>query len=184
MSERKVIVKMVVSLDGFATSPDGTHEWMFPFFGEDSGVWNTRALDAAGTHAMGRVSYDTMGPHWAASEGPIASAMNETPKAVFSRTLTDPTWGPAEVFADLNAGIAELKDRDDEGTILVHGGPTFAAAVVGAGLADELQLVTVPLAIGAGRSPWAGLAEPLELEVVQEERFSSGALGQVLVPRR
>ena len=84
MSDRKVVLKMVMSLDGFATSPDGTHEWMFEFFGDDSGDWNRRALDDAGVHAMGRRSYEIMGPHWAASEGPIASAMNEKPKAVFS----------------------------------------------------------------------------------------------------
>ena len=67
---------MVMSLDGFATSPDGTHEWMFEWFGEDSGEWNLRALDEAGVHAMGRRSYEIMGPHWATSEGPIATAMN------------------------------------------------------------------------------------------------------------
>jgi hypothetical protein len=36
MSERKVILKMVLSLDGFATSLDGTHGWMFEWFGDDS----------------------------------------------------------------------------------------------------------------------------------------------------
>lgn len=36
MSDRKVILKMIMSLDGFVTSPDGTHEWMFEFFGDDS----------------------------------------------------------------------------------------------------------------------------------------------------
>src|SRR4051812_50230224 len=87
MSERKVVLKMVMSLDGFATSPDGTHEWMFEWFGDDSGEWNRRALEEAGVHAMGRRSYEIMGPHWAASDGPIATAMNEKPKAVFSRTL-------------------------------------------------------------------------------------------------
>src|SRR3954453_12779222 len=74
---RKVVLKMVVSLDGFATSPDGTHDWMFEWFGEDSAEWNHRALGEAGVHAMGRRSYEIMGPHWAASEGPIATAMNE-----------------------------------------------------------------------------------------------------------
>ena len=87
MSDRKVVLKMVMSLDGFVTSPDGTHEWMFEWFGDDSGEWNRRALDEAGVHAMGRRSYEIMGPHWAASEGPIATAMNEKPKAVFSHTL-------------------------------------------------------------------------------------------------
>src|SRR5204863_460227 len=81
MTDRKVILKMVMSLDGFATSPDGTHEWMFEWFGDDSSHWNRRALDAAGVHAMGRRSYEIMGPHWAASEGPIATSMNEKPKA-------------------------------------------------------------------------------------------------------
>ncbi len=47
---------MVLSFDGFdgfATSLDGTHDWMFEFVCDDSG-WNQRALDQAGTHAMGR----------------------------------------------------------------------------------------------------------------------------------
>src|SRR3712207_4808256 len=165
MTDRKVILKMVMSLDGFATSPDGTHEWMFEWFGEDSGHWNRRALDAAGVHAMGRRSYEIMGPHWAASEGPIATAMNEKPKAVFSRTLEKADWGPAEIFGgDLTAAIAELKGRDDEGTVLAHGGPTFAASLTRLRLVDEYQLTTVPIVIGAGRSPFAELKEHLRSE--------------------
>ena len=185
MSDRKVVLKMVMSLDGFVTSPDGTHEWMFEFFGDDSGEWNRRALDAAGVHAMGRRSYEIMGPHWAVSEGPIATAMNEKPKAVFSHTLKEPEWGPAEIFGgDLSAEIAELKARDDEGTVLVHGGPTFARSLTRAGLVDEYQLTTVPIAIGAGRSPFADLADHLKLNVVEEQRFKSGALAQILTPQR
>src|SRR6476660_491505 len=99
MSGRKVVLKMVMSLDGFVTSTDGTHEWMFEWFGDDSGEWNRRALEEAGVHAMGRRSYEIMGPHWAASEGPIATAMNEKPKAVFSHTLEKAQWGPVEIFA-------------------------------------------------------------------------------------
>ena len=184
MSDRKVVLKMVMSLDGFVTSPDGTHEWMFEWFGDDSGEWNRRALEEAGVHAMGRRSYEIMGPHWAASEGPIATAMNEKPKAVFSRTLEKAEWGPAEIFGgDLGAEIADLKARDDEGTVLVHGGPDFAKSLTRLGLVDEYQLTTVPIAIGAGHSPFAELREHLKLDVVEEERFQSGALAQILVPK-
>jgi dihydrofolate reductase len=185
MSERNVVLKMVLSLDGFATSLDGTHQWMFEWFGDDSSERSLRALQEAGVHAMGRRSYEIMGPHWAASEGPIATAMNDKPKAVFSRTLETAEWGPAEIFgADLSAGIADLKARDDEGTILVHGGPDFAKSLTRLGLVDEFQLSTVPIAIGAGRSPFADLSEHLKLEVVEEQRFRSGALAQILVPKR
>src|SRR4051812_23011283 len=146
MSDRKVVLKMVMSLDGFATSPDGTHEWMFEWFGEDSGEWNRRALDEAGVHAMGRRSYEIMGPHWAASDGPIATAMNEKPKAVFSHTLEKAEWGPAEIFdCDLDAEIAELKGRDDEGTILVHGGPNFPKPPTRLGSAAKYHLPSVPI---------------------------------------
>jgi dihydrofolate reductase len=185
MSERKVILKMVMSLDGFATSLDGTHDWMFEWFDDDSNERNLRALQQAGVHAMGRRSYEIMGPHWAASEGPIATAMNDKPKAVFSHTLEKADWGPAEIFGgDLSAGIADLKARDDEGTVLVHGGPDFAKSLTRLGLVDEYQLSTVPIAIGAGRSPFADLKEHLKLEVVEEQRFRSGALAQILVPKR
>jgi len=185
MSDRRVVLKMVMSLDGFVTSPDGTHEWMFEYFGDDSGEWNRRALDEAGVHAMGRRSYEIMGPHWAASEGPIATSMNEKPKAVFSRTLEQADWGPAEIFGgDLSAAIADLKSREDEGTVLVHGGPGFAKSLTALGLVDEYQLTTVPIAIGAGLSPFAELGDHLKLQVVEEQRFKSGALAQILVPRQ
>ena len=185
MSDRRVILKMVLSLDGFATSLDGTHGWMFEWFGDDSGEWNRRALDEAGVHAMGRRSYEIMGPHWAASDGPIATAMNEKPKAVFSHTLEKADWGPAEILGgDLAAGIADLKARDDDGTVLVHGGPGFAKSLTRLGLIDEYQLTTVPIAIGAGLGPFAELGEHLKLDVVEEERFRSGALAQILVPKR
>jgi dihydrofolate reductase len=185
MSNRKVILKMVLSLDGFATSPDGTHEWMFEWFGEDSTARNLHALEQAGVHAMGRRSYEIMGPYWAASDGPIATAMNETPKAVFSHTLKNAQWGPAEIFGgDLSAEIANLKARDDDGTILVHGGPDLAQSLTRLGLVDEYHLSTVPIAIGTGNSPFATLDEPLKLDLVEEQRFRSGALAQILVPRR
>jgi dihydrofolate reductase len=184
MANRKVVLKMVLSLDGFATSPDGTHDWMFEFFGDDSNEWSLRALDEAGTHAMGRRSYEIMGPHWQASEGPIATSMNEKPKAVFSRTLENADWGPAEIFTgDPTAAIADLKARDDDGTILIHGGPNLAKSMTKLGLIDEYQLTWVPLAIGAGHSPFADLDRHLKLDLVNEQRFASGALGQILVPK-
>jgi dihydrofolate reductase len=111
--------------------------------------------------------------------------MNEKPKAVFSHTLENAEWGPVEIFGgDLGADIANLKARNDQGTVLVHGGPDFAKSLTRLGLVDEYQLTTVPIAIGAGRSPFEELEEHLRLDVVDEQRFSSGALAQILVPKR
>ena len=128
---------------------------------------------------------EIMGSYWAASVGPIATAMNDKPKAVFSHTLMNAGWGPAEILSgELSAEIANLKAREDQGTILVHGGPGLAASLTRLGLVDEYQLSTIPIAIGAGRSPFAKLDQHLKLEVVEEQRFRSGALAQILVPRQ
>jgi hypothetical protein len=61
MTDRKVVLKMVMSLDGFVTSPDGTHEWMFEWFGDDSGEWNRRALDEAGVTRWGAAATRSWG---------------------------------------------------------------------------------------------------------------------------
>src|SRR4051794_37872219 len=103
------------------------------------------------------------GPHWAASEGPIATAMNEKPKAVFSRTLENAEWGPVEIFGgDLSTEIATLTSL---------------------GLVDEYQLTTVPIAIGAGHSPFAELREHLS-STSWKRSAPDAALAQILVPKQ
>src|SRR4028118_412667 len=107
--------------------------------------------------------------------------MNERPEAVFSRTLEKAEWGPAEIFGgDLSAAIRDLKSRHDDGTVLVHGGPDLAKSLTRLGLVDEYHLSTVPIAIGAGHSPFAELDEHLKLDVVEEQRFRSGGRAQIL----
>src|SRR5262249_59276221 len=99
-----------------------------------------------------RCSYETMAPHWMSSEGPMATAMNEKPKAVFSRTVDHGDWGPVEFLAgDPEAEIAGLRSRDEEGVVLVHGGPDLAKSLTRLGLIDEYRLTTVPIFLGAGR---------------------------------
>ena len=109
--------------------------------------------------------------------------MNEKPKAVFPARWRRRLGTRRDLGEDLGAAIAELKARDDEGTILVHGGPDFAKSLTRLGLVNEYQLTTVPIAIGAGRSPFADLEEHLKLDVVDGDRFQSGALAQILVPK-
>jgi hypothetical protein len=61
--------------------------------------------------------------------------------------------------------------------------PDFAKSLTRLGLVDEYRLTTVPIAIGAGHSPFGELGENLKLDVVTEERLHGGALAQILVPK-
>ena len=157
---------------------------MFEWFGDDSGEWNRRALEEAGVHAMGRRSYEIMGPHWATSEGPIATAMNEKPKAVFSHTLEKAKWGPVEIFGGNWRG-----DRGPEGSGRRRNGsgprrPRLRQVVDPPGPGRRIPADHGPDCDRGGPQPIAELEEHLKLDVVEEERFSSGALAQILVPKR
>ena len=93
-------------------------------------------------------------------------------------------WGPGEVFGgDVGAAVADLKARDEDGTILVHAGPDLAKCMIRLGVIDEYQLTWVPIAIGAGHGPFTDLDEHLKLDLVREQRFASGAHAQILVLR-
>lgn len=54
--------------------------------------WKLDRISRAGTHIMGRVSYEEMGPYWQKSEDAYAGPMNDIPKVVFSKTLKEATW--------------------------------------------------------------------------------------------
>ena len=163
---------MVMSLDGFVTSPDG------PMNGCSSGSATTRWVEPPRAR-RGRRPRDgapQLRDHGAALgrvRGADCNRDEQKPKAVFSHTLEKAEW-TAEIFGgDLRAEIADLKARDDEGTVLIHGGPDFAKSVTRLGLVDEYQLMTVPIAIGAVHSPFTELVEHLKLAVV--ERSASRA---------
>ena len=89
---RKVIVAMSMSLDGFVAPAKGApdHRSM----PEDPALKKIKLdwIRQAGTHAMGRVTYNEMAVHWPVSTDEYAAPMNELPKVVFSKTLESADW--------------------------------------------------------------------------------------------
>src|SRR4051794_8059063 len=76
--------------------------------------------------------------------------MNEIPKVVFSRTLTEAPWGETEIVrGPLVDEIARLKEQPGK-PILAHGGAHFSQSLVAEGLVDEYRLRVHPVALGDG----------------------------------
>lgn len=68
---------------------------------------------------------------------------------------------------DLPAGLARLRDDLGAVHVLCEGGPTLNAALLGAGLADELCVTLAPALVDGGGPRLAGtLAEPAHLALV------------------
>ena len=171
---RNVVLMMSVSVDGYVAGPHG-HAGALPE-PEELQRWKLDRIRRAGTHIMGRVTYQEMAGYWPTSTDDYAAPMNEIPKVVFSRSLGEATWAGSSIArGELADEIAALR-REPGGEIIAWGGAAFAQALSRARLVDEYALVINPVAFGDGLPLFADLPEALRLDLIQARTFGSTVL--------
>jgi dihydrofolate reductase len=173
---RRVVLQMGVTLDGYVTGPGGEGDWGLPPEHPDVRAWKVASLRQAGTHIMGRVTYEQMAEHWPTATGDYAAFMNDLPKVVFSKKLPTAEWAGSRIArGDLAEEIAALKSEPG-GEIMAHGGAAFVQALSRFGLIDEYRLVILPVALGNGLPLFKDLARPLRVDLVEARSFLMGRL--------
>lgn len=182
---RPVILSFWISLDGYIWD-EGTElsQLMEAIEDPDHQEYFVRWLRGAGTHIMGRTTYQGMAEFWPMSDDPIAGPMNDIPKVVFSRTLQEAGWPESRIArGDTAAEIARLK-QEPGGPVVAHGGTQFVRSLIRLGLIDEYHLWVLPAAAGTGAALFAGLDHLLPFQLVSSRAFPSGILELVYAPRR
>lgn len=178
---RNVVLIMSASIDGYVVSPKG-HAGLLPE-PDELKRWKLDRIRRAGTHIMGRVSYEEMAAFWPTSTDDYAAPMNEIPKVVFSKTLGEATWPQSTIAGgDLADEIAALKSQSG-GEIIAWGGAGFAQALSRAGLIDEYVIVVQPVVFGGGKPIFQDLRDALHLEVLATTTFPSGTMLHLYAPR-
>ena len=184
-AQRKLILYMSMSLDGFAARRDGTMDWL----GEKQphGGHRQRAvaelLGQTGMLVLGRRGGEDMAQAWPSSQSPTGELMNALPKVVFSSTLTHVEWNNARVSdRPAEEEIPELKGQPGK-DIVVFGGASFARSLAAHGLIDEYRINVQPVALGDGLPLLHGLDEPLRLELVSSTAWADGPITQTYIPR-
>jgi len=173
---RRVVLQMSVTLDGYVAGPGGEGDWGLPAEHPDVRAWKLTSLRQAGTHIMGRVTYEQMAAHWPTATDDYAAFMNNIPKVVFSKTLPTAEWISSRIArGDLTEEIAALKSESG-GDIFAHGGATFVQALSRLGLIDEYRLVIHPVALGNGLPLFKDLARPLRLDLAEAKSFPGGTV--------
>jgi dihydrofolate reductase len=135
---------------------------------------------------MGRVTYQEMSSYWPQSDDPYAAPMNDIPKVVFSKTLSDAeaTWPETRVArGDLATEIATIKAEAGP-DVIVWGGNRLAGALAAANLIDEYRLLVQPLVLGRGQALFDQLTEARHLDPVETTPFPSGIVVHVYRPHR
>jgi dihydrofolate reductase len=173
-----VAYSMSVSLDGFVADADGSIDWVI-VDDELHDAFNDEAR-AAGIFLYGRRMYELMTAYWpTAEDDPAATPVmvdfariwKPKPKLVASSTLTSVNWNAHLVPGDVVDEVARL--RGELETVISVGGPTVAAALLRAGLVDEVAMYVNPVVLGGG-VPFFPPDLRLSLRLVESRRFPAG----------
>jgi dihydrofolate reductase len=179
---RQVVLQMGMSLDGYVAS-DREHPGVSVPEDAELVRWKLDRVAKAGAHLMGRVTYQEMAAYWPRSTEPYAAPMNDIPKVVFSKTLSEASWPVTRIArGDLAAEITALKEEPGP-DVIAYGGASFAAALAGRGLIDEYCLVIQPVAVGGGQALFAQLSAALRLELIEAIGFACGVVVHVYRPQ-
>jgi dihydrofolate reductase len=187
---RKLILKTVISLDGFLEGPNGASDWFRTGDEEWQELFELTA--DADTVLLGRGMYPGYAKYWrdvlaepakqSKHELQYARWANQTRHIVFSRELKSADWSNTEIMRDATTDVPRLK-REAGKNLLVYGGARFAGALIDRGLVDAYHLVVEPVALGGGKPLFNNLTKRCTLKRVAAKPHPSGAVTLSYEPR-
>jgi dihydrofolate reductase len=147
-------------------------------------------LNRADALLFGRVIYQMMEaafrsprpegmPVW---NEPFARTIDAAKKYVVSSTLAQVDWNAELVRGDLGQAIQQLKQQPGKG--LFVGGVKLPLALTELGLIDEYEFVVHPRLAGRGPTLFTGLSKHVDLTLVSQLQFRSGAVAMRYEPRK
>jgi dihydrofolate reductase len=176
-----------VTLDGCCDHREGIVD-------EDLHRHATENLERADALLFGRVTYEMMEAAWRSPAGtggrpdwmepwmePFARTIDAAKKYVVSSTLERVGWNAELVRGDLGEAVQQLKRESGKG--LFVGGVKLALALTELGLIDEYEFVVQPRLAGHGPTLFAGLSKHVDLKLVSQLEFRSGAVAMRYEPR-
>src|SRR6188472_2186031 len=140
---------------------------------------------------FGRVTYGMMEEAWRlatrtitmpAWTEPFARTIDAAKKYVVSSTLARVDWNSELLRGDLGEAVRKLKREPGKG--LFTGGVTLPLALAELGLIDEYEFVVHPRLAGHGPTLLSGLSKWIDLKLVSQLEFGSGAVAMRYEPRR
>jgi dihydrofolate reductase len=191
---RKVILPMMLSLDGYFEGPN--HDLSWHNVDNELNKFTIKQMKEVDLIIFGRRTYQTMENFWPrAQDDPkiskdnliIARLMNNMNKIVISRTLNKirehKNWKNVKIVHKFDPKeIMRLKKQP--GKVIWVGGSNLALSFIRAGLIDEFRFTINPVVTGAGTPMFKGLDRQLKLELIKTRKFRSGNVIHYYHPKR
>lgn len=188
---RKVILSMMVSLDGSIARANGELDWFLT--DEAFEVEMLDLLHSVDACIFGRTSYEQLAAYWptagtaAAEETPggftskarqveFAELMNTLPKIVCSRTLSNVSWTPARILKDDIPGAITRMKQEPGKDLVLFAGADIAATFMAHDLFDEYRLMVHPVVLGNGVPLFRDLPADRTLKLLRARTLPSGVV--------
>ena len=186
---RKLVVGSFLTLDGVMQAPGGPNEdreggfrhggWLVPYFDEKFGEIMTEWTKRAGAFLLGRKTYEIFAASWPKSTDPadeIATALNNRPNFVASRTLDKVTWNNSHLLkGDVAEEVAKLKVQEG-GEIQVHGSSDLLQTLLKHNQIDTLRIWQFPVVVGTGKRLFGEGTIPGSFRLVDTQQTATGAI--------
>lgn len=177
---RKLKLQMQISVDGFVGGRNGELDWMTWDWDQKLKDFTSTLTNSIDTVLLGRKMTDGFMEHWTnAANNPddenheYGKIFVETPKVVFSKTLTESSWPNTTVANDLVEDVNRLKEQGGS-DIIVYGGADFVSSLVKENLIDDYYLFTNPTAIGSGLQIFGKAGQNKKLDLVASTSYECG----------
>ena len=176
----KLTYSAIASLDGYVADEQGEFGWSMP--DEEVHSFVNDLERPVGTYLYGRRMYEVMkvweSDDLLAGQPPCmhdyAEIWRAADKIVFSRTLDQAETSRTKLERTFDPkAVRQLKETADREIGI--GGSDLATQAIEAGLVDEIHLLLVPVAVGAGK-PALPIHRHLPLQLLDHRSFSNGTV--------
>jgi dihydrofolate reductase len=180
---RKVILQMMVTLDGFIEGANGELDW----FRFDEEMWENvhDLLSTVDTALFGRRSYQAFESYWpAAAKNPSSSKgeidfahwIENSAKVVFSKTLEKAEWQNSRLVKEnIAEEVSKMKQQPGK-DLLILGGAGLAQTFMKHDLIDDYRIRVHPIVLGRGIPLFRDLNERHTLKLIKAKTFNSGVV--------
>lgn len=181
---RKLVISIVLSLDGYINGPGG--EFIAPEWSSDLDRWTGRMIERFDTLIYGRTAWEKMAEFWPQAgrdetlpepTRALAAFMNGSRKILFSRTLTDTSAWENSARADGNFGEVVAREKEREGKdLVIFAGASMAQTALRNDAVDEFWILTLPELFGHGTRLFEGHNLRRKLSLLDVEGMDTGAV--------
>ena len=174
-SQRRVLLDLAVSLDGFIEGINGETDWCIM----DEEMDFLGFLHQIDTIFYGRKSYDLWGNYNPEGSDPgeqeMWAAIHSKKKYVFSRKQKGTDAKAVFINDHIFEEVTNIKNQPGK-DIWLYGGASLISSFIQAGLVDEFRLSVHPVVLGEGRPLFADIRQRLNLKLVRANTYKSGVI--------